>query len=63
MLITTSWASMQPTPFLCVLDPVVVMAAVIPLHQSASAIRIGEEQLVQPLCAQRIALLMASVTR
>ena len=63
MLITTYWASTQPTPSLCALEPAVVMAAVIRLHQSVSVIRVGEEHLVQPLCVPRLALCMANVTR
>lgn len=47
---------MQLTPSLCALELVVVMVAVIPLHQSAIAIRVGEEHLVQPLCAHSLVL-------
>lgn len=54
---------MLPTPSLCVPEPVVVMAAVIHQPQSATAIRVGEEQLVRRLCAHRLALSMASATR
>lgn len=43
---------MQPTPSLCALEPVVVMAAVIPLHQSATVIKDGQDHLAQPLCAR-----------
>lgn len=54
---------MRRTPFLSVLEPVADMAAVTLQHQSASAIRAGEERLVQPLCALRLALCMDNATR
>lgn len=54
--ITTSWASMRLTPSPRALAPVAAMAAVIPPRPNVFAIRVGEDQVVQPPCAPRLVL-------